>query len=95
MKVAQSKPILYLITRGATVETSTAASAEFQETLRQVSAATAAGINLIQIREKRLSARVLFELTRQAVELTLRHQPGYWVNDRPTSLQARAPTAFI
>jgi thiamine-phosphate pyrophosphorylase len=82
MKVAQSKPIFYLITRGATVETSTAESAEFQQILRQISAATAAGIDLIQIREKRLSGRVLFELTRQAVELTARTSTRLLVNDR-------------
>ena len=82
MKVAQSKPILYLITRGATVETSTPASAEFQEILKQISAATAAGIDLIQIREKRLSARVLFELTRQAVELTAGTSTTLLLNDR-------------
>ena len=82
MKLGQSKPILYLITRGATVETSTAASAEFQEILRQISAATAAGIDLIQIREKRLSARVLSELTRQAVKLTAGTSTRLLVNDR-------------
>jgi thiamine-phosphate pyrophosphorylase len=82
MKFTLSKPILYLITRGATVETSTAESVEFQQILRQISAATAAGIDLIQIREKRLSARVLFELTRRAVELTARTSTRLLVNDR-------------
>jgi thiamine-phosphate pyrophosphorylase len=82
MKFALSKPILYLITRGATVETSTAESPEFQEILRQVSAAIAAGIDLIQIREKQLSARVLFELTRQAVQLAAGTSTRVLVNDR-------------
>ena len=52
------KPILYLITHGATTEATDAASVEFQSILNQVSAAVAAGIQLIQLREKRLTARV-------------------------------------
>ena len=69
MPLNPSKPILYLITRGATTEATTAASPEFKAIVEQVSAAAAAGIDLIQLREKRLSARVLFELTCQAVAL--------------------------
>jgi thiamine-phosphate pyrophosphorylase len=61
------RPILYLITRGATTETTTPDSEEFREVVLQASAAVTAGIQLIQIREKRLPARVLFELTRAVV----------------------------
>jgi thiamine-phosphate pyrophosphorylase len=77
-----SKPILYLITRGATDETSTTASAEFQQILLQVSAAVAAGIPLIQIREKRLTPRVLFELAARAGDLTRGTATRLLVNDR-------------
>jgi len=77
-----SKPILYLITRGATDETTTAESAEFQQILAQLSAAVAAGIQLIQIREKRLTARVLFELTSRAVSITQGTATRVLVNDR-------------
>jgi len=77
-----SKPILYLITRGATDETTTTESAEFHQLLGQFSAAITAGIQLIQIREKRLSARVLFELTSRAVSITQGTATRVLVNDR-------------
>ena len=82
MKFALSKPILCLITRGATTETTTPDVSEFQEVLDQVSAATAAGIDLVQIREKRLTARVLFELARHAVEQTKGTSTQILINDR-------------
>src|ERR1041384_3099208 len=76
------KPILYLITRGASKPSTTSKSPEFQAILTQVSAAVAAGIDLIQIREKNLSARVLFELCEQAVRLTTGSATRLLVNDR-------------
>ena len=82
MKFAPSKPILYLITRGATAESTTPESPEFQEVLTQVSAATEAGIDLIQIREKQLTARVLFELATRAVKLTKDSSTRLLINDR-------------
>ena len=77
-----SKPILYLITRGTTDETTTTESAEFHQLLGQFSAAVSAGIQLIQIREKRLTARVLFELTSRAVSITQGTGTRVLVNDR-------------
>jgi thiamine-phosphate pyrophosphorylase len=82
MKLDLSAPILYLITRGETAETTTAESPAFLNILNQVSAAVAAGIDLIQIREKRLSARVMFELTTRAVELAAGTSTRILVNDR-------------
>ena len=82
MKLDPSKPILYLITRGATTEATTAGSPEFAEIIEQVSQAVAAGIDLVQLREKRLSARVVFELTRQVVSLTRGSATRVLVNDR-------------
>jgi thiamine-phosphate pyrophosphorylase len=82
MKFDQSKPILYLITRGAGTEQTTARSPEFKQVLEQISAAVSAGIDVIQIREKRLTARVLFELTEQAVRLTRDSATRLLVNDR-------------
>lgn len=82
MKLDLSLPILYLITRGETAETTTAESPAFLRILNQVSAAVAAGIDLIQIREKRLSARVMFELTARAVELAAGTSTRILVNDR-------------
>lgn len=82
MKLDLSRPILYLITRGASTEATTRHSPEFKQILDQVSAAVAAGIDLIQLREKRLSARALFELTEQAAALTRASGTGLLVNDR-------------
>ncbi len=77
-----SNPILYLITRGATDETTTSESAEFRQILLQLSAAVTAGIQLIQIREKKLTARVLFELTTRAVSIAQTTRTRVLVNDR-------------
>jgi thiamine-phosphate pyrophosphorylase len=82
MKFALSKPILYLITRGATTETTTPDRPEFQAVLDQISTAAEAGIELIQIREKQLSARVLFELAKRAVEQTNGTATKILINDR-------------
>jgi thiamine-phosphate pyrophosphorylase len=82
MPLLLPKPILYLITRGATAEATTSASEHFQDILDQVSAAVAAGIQLIQLREKRLTARVLFELTARAAEITRGTSTRLLVNDR-------------
>lgn len=82
MKLDLSKPILYLITRGATTEATTAHRPEFTQIIEQVSAAVAAGIDLVQLREKRLPARVMFELTRQVVSLTRGSATRVLINDR-------------
>jgi len=82
MPLLLPKPILYLITRGATAEATTSASAEFHDILDQVSAAVAAGVQLIQLREKKLTARVLFELTVRMAEITRRTSTRLLVNDR-------------
>lgn len=82
MKLDQSKPILYLITPGASTEATTPDSPEFKQLIAQVSSAVAAGLDLIQLREKRLTTRVLFELATQAVELARESGTRLLVNDR-------------
>lgn len=82
MSLNQSRPILYLITRGATTEATTPESPEFQDILNQISAAVDAEIDLIQIREKKLSARSLFELAECAVELVHGTTTEVLINDR-------------
>ena len=82
MALLLPKPILYLITRGATAETTTSASAEFNDILVQVSAAVAAGVQLIQLREKKLTARALFELTLSVAAITGGSSTRVLVNDR-------------
>ena len=82
MTLKLSKPILYLITRGATAETTTPESEEFQHILKQVSAAVSAGIQLVQIREKRLAAQRLFELAAKAVSIARGSSTRILINDR-------------
>jgi len=82
MSLNLSKPILYLITRGATTEATTPDSPEFLHILAQISSAVEAGIDLIQIREKNLTARVLFELVSRTVQITLGGSTRLLVNDR-------------
>ncbi|MFZ0751134.1 MAG: thiamine phosphate synthase [Pyrinomonadaceae bacterium] len=82
MRFDLSKPILYLITRGVSTETTTPKSPEFRQILEQVSAAVAARLDLIQLREKRLTARVLFELSEQSAALTRGSATRLLVNDR-------------
>jgi thiamine-phosphate pyrophosphorylase len=82
MTLSLPKPILYLITPGVTTEATTPASEEFRNLLQQVSAAVAAGIQLIQIREKQLTARVLFELASSVVAIARGSSTRVLVNDR-------------
>jgi thiamine-phosphate pyrophosphorylase len=76
------KPILYLITRGATTAATSPASKEFQDVLALVRAAVAAGVNLIQLREKQLTARTLYEMTAGAAAITRGTATSLLVNDR-------------
>src|SRR5438128_10424827 len=82
MSLNLSKPILYLITPGATAEATARSSESFQESLHPVSAAVGAGIQLIQLREKHLTARVLFELTERVMEIVRGTSTRVLVNDR-------------
>lgn len=82
MPLNLQKPITYLITSGATTATTTSSTKDFARILKLVEAAVAAKINLIQLREKNLAARVLFELAQQAAELTRGSPTGLLVNDR-------------
>lgn len=82
MRLKLQKPILYLITRGATTAETHRASKEFQDILTLVRAAVAAGLNLVQLREKQLTARTLYELTSCAAEITSGSATALLVNDR-------------
>jgi thiamine-phosphate pyrophosphorylase len=76
------KPIIYLITSGTTTSKTTPESEDFLKILKLVQAAVAAEIPLLQIREKNLSARVLFELTTKAAALVRGSATRLLVNDR-------------
>src|SRR5690349_9281454 len=82
MPLNLSRPILYLITRGVTTEATTPDSSEFRDVVVQISSAVNAGIDLIQIREKQLTSRALFELTQRAAKITGDSPTQLLVNDR-------------
>jgi thiamine-phosphate pyrophosphorylase len=88
---APHRPLLYLITSGQTNTQTTQASEEFSNVLRLVEAAVAAQIDLIQIREKDLSTRVLHQLSTGAAAITRGSLTKLLVNDRAdVAVAARA-----
>ena len=78
----QPRPILYLITSGATTAETVPDSGEFLRILILIKAAVTAGIQLIQIREKNMNARTLCELTTRGSGLTRGTGTKLLVNDR-------------
>jgi len=73
-------PIIYLITTGeATTENFDRAS---RKILDIIGIAAEAGVSIIQLREKHLSARLLFELAVDAAKITRRTSTRLLVNDR-------------
>lgn len=76
------RPLLYLITEGKTTRATTPASEDFRRLLALVESAVAARIPLVQIREKHLSARTLYELSLRAAAVTRGTQTMLLVNDR-------------
>jgi thiamine-phosphate pyrophosphorylase len=82
MSLNLEKPILYLITSGRTRQTRNPESEEFTSVLSLIKAAVAAKIQLVQIREKQLSGRSLFELALRAAALTRGTATRLIINDR-------------
>src|SRR5262245_38351395 len=82
MALKLQTPLLYLITSGATTAQTTPASKDFSQILALIEAAVAARINLLQIREKSLTARVLFELAKRGAEIAQGSETKILVNDR-------------
>lgn len=76
------KPIIYLITSGETSLQTSPASEDFSRLLRIVEAAVAESVDLVQLREKNLHTRVLYELTTRAAEITRGSDTRLLVNDR-------------
>ena len=74
------KPIIYLITVGDLTNENFAE--DKQRFLELIKTAVKNKISLIQIREKKLSAKLVFELTAQAVKLTKNSETKLLVNDR-------------
>ncbi|HYN25878.1 MAG TPA: thiamine phosphate synthase [Pyrinomonadaceae bacterium] len=82
MPLQQQKPITYLITSGETTPQTTPADKDFSRLLNLIAAAVAAHVNLIQLREKNLSTRVLYDLTLQAAEIARGSNTRLLINDR-------------
>lgn len=82
MPLDPTTPISYLITDGRTTRETVPSGAEFARLLSVVRAGVAAGITLIQLREKLLRPRTLYELARRALELTGGSATRLLVNDR-------------
>jgi thiamine-phosphate pyrophosphorylase len=82
MSQTLTPPFSYLITSGATDARTTPASAEFKHLLALVQAAVAARITFVQLREKRLRPRVLYELAARAAATTRTSATRLVVNDR-------------
>ena len=75
-------PIIYLITGGTIQPGSSPISQDFQNTLTLVRAATRARVSLIQLREKSLPARTLYELAVRSAEITRGTETRLLINDR-------------
>jgi thiamine-phosphate pyrophosphorylase len=74
--------LIYLITSGQTTAHTTPATEDFLNILRLVRSAVAARIDLVQIREKNLSASVLYELATAAARITEGTATRLLINDR-------------
>lgn len=75
-----NKPIIYLITVGNL--TSENFLNQSSQVLQQIEAAIKAGISIIQIREKNLPTKFLFDLATQTVKLNQNYSTKVLINDR-------------
>jgi len=76
------RPASYLITSGATTRETTPDDEDFTRLIALVRAAVAAHVSLIQLREKMLRPRVLYELARSSAQITRGSATQLLVNDR-------------
>ena len=82
MPLQLQKPIIYLISSGETNRGTTLTSKDFTRLLTLIHMAVAAGVGLVQLREKDLSARMFYELTARAAEIVRGSATRLLVNDR-------------
>ena len=75
-------PLIYLITSGETTGRTTPAAEDFSRVLQLVRAAVVARIDLVQIREKNLTASVLYQLATSAAGITKGSATKLLINDR-------------
>lgn len=79
-------PVTYLITKGDAMPENF--PEKRSKILTVVEAAVAAGISIVQIREKEISAKQLFELTTDAAAITSSSSTKLLVNGRPDVVKA-------
>ncbi|MGB9178783.1 MAG: thiamine phosphate synthase [Pyrinomonadaceae bacterium] len=82
MALKLETPIIYLITSGETTPAARPSSAEFTRLLKLIEAAVTSQTQLVQLREKNLRARTLYELTARAASITRGSDTRLLVNDR-------------
>lgn len=83
-------PITCLITSGETTRATNSAGEDFRAVLALVAAAVAARVSVVQLREKSLSARTLYELAARAADLARGSATRVVVNDRADIARAAA-----
>ena len=76
------RPITYLITSGETTSATTPSGEEFRRLLALVRSAVEAGVTLVQLREKELTGRALYELASAAAQIARGSRTRILVNDR-------------
>jgi thiamine-phosphate pyrophosphorylase len=81
-QLQRQQPLIYLITSGQTTPATSPATDDFARLRALAKAAVGAKIDLLQIREKNLSGRVLYELTASIAECTRGSHTKLLVNDR-------------
>jgi thiamine-phosphate pyrophosphorylase len=82
MPRALPRPITYLITSGETNSATGPADEEFRRLLALIESAVAARVTLVQLREKSLTARALYELSKAAAHIARGSSTRVLVNDR-------------
>lgn len=82
MPRALPRPITYLITGGETTSATEPSGEEFRRLLTLVEHAVAARVTLVQLREKNLTARALYELAAAAAHVARGSATRVLVNDR-------------
>lgn len=82
MPLSTTTPLACLITPGETTRATTPESDEFARLLALVAAAVAARLPLIQLREKNLTARTLYELAARSAAIARGSGTRLLVNDR-------------
>lgn len=82
LSATEAAPLVCLITPGETTRETTPTGDDFLRLLALVRAATTANVDLVQLREKLLTARVLLELAARSAEITRGTPTRLLVNDR-------------